>query len=322
MGEIYPKISIITPSYNQAAFIERTILSVIGQNYPNFEYLVIDGGSTDGSVEIIKKYEAHITFWLSEKDKGTYDANNKALKAVTGDYWCVVNSDDLLAPGALMTVYNNIKNNPSQKWFAGAVDYIDEKDIFIGEQPAVKPEAISGFTFLNGCWTSHPGVFLSTEIFKEIGGFNKFHLMDLDYWLRMEAKGYQPLVINERLASLRLHQDCKSSDRIKLQGEFINVLNSFIQKNKLEKNSAVLKSFNEHLLNYERVLLFEQLVHGKSIDAVKKLLYISYKFPRVVFAKWYWGAVKRIVVGVRADDPLQKEFARTDNKSNWNNLND
>src|SRR4051812_15937537 len=103
-NSIYPKISIITPSYNQGEFIERTILSVLDQKYPNLEYIIIDGGSTDNTVEIIKKYEDKIAYWISEKDKGTYEANNKGLDKITGDYWCVVNSDDLLIEGALETI--------------------------------------------------------------------------------------------------------------------------------------------------------------------------------------------------------------------------
>src|SRR5688572_19651160 len=95
----FPKITIITPSYNQGKFLEETILSVVNQQYPNLEFIVIDGGSNDNSVDILKAYDSKITYWISERDKGTYDANNKALKKITGDYWCVVNSDDLLKPG-------------------------------------------------------------------------------------------------------------------------------------------------------------------------------------------------------------------------------
>src|SRR5690554_2143132 len=98
---IFPKISIITPSYNQAQFLEKTILSILDQNYPNLEFIIIDGGSTDGSIDIIKKYEDRLTYWVSEKDKGTYDANNKGLEKITGDWWCVVNSDDVLFTNAL-----------------------------------------------------------------------------------------------------------------------------------------------------------------------------------------------------------------------------
>ncbi|RYE40071.1 MAG: glycosyltransferase, partial [Sphingobacteriales bacterium] len=96
-----PKISVITPSFNQGEYLEDTILSVIGQNYPNLEYIIIDGGSADNSVSIIKKYETHLSYWISEKDKGQSHAINKGFGLATGDILCWLNSDDLLLPSTL-----------------------------------------------------------------------------------------------------------------------------------------------------------------------------------------------------------------------------
>lgn len=100
-GVEYPKITLVTPSFNQGEFIEETIRSVLLQNYPNLEYIIIDGGSTDDTVAIIKKYEKYISYWISEKDKGQSEAINKGLKIATGEIFNWLNSDDYYAPGTL-----------------------------------------------------------------------------------------------------------------------------------------------------------------------------------------------------------------------------
>ena len=109
--EKYPKISIITPSYNQGQYIEQTICSVLDQKYPNLEYIIIDGGSTDNTVEIIKKYEKHLKYWVSEKDRGQSHAINKGLEHCTGDIFNWINSDDYYLPNALFKIAEIFVNN-------------------------------------------------------------------------------------------------------------------------------------------------------------------------------------------------------------------
>lgn len=116
MEKTFPKISIVTPSFNQAQFIETTIESILNQNYPNLEYIIIDGGSTDGSVEIIKKYQTHLHYWCSEPDAGQYDAINKGFQHATGEIMAWLNSDDLHFPWTLKTVASVMSQLQEVEW--------------------------------------------------------------------------------------------------------------------------------------------------------------------------------------------------------------
>ena len=116
MVKSFPKVSLVTPSFNQAQFIDSTIESVLSQNYPNLEYIIIDGGSTDGSVEIIKKYDKYIHFWCSEPDDGQYDAVNKGFSYSTGEIMCWLNSDDMYFPWTLKTVASILSELTQVEW--------------------------------------------------------------------------------------------------------------------------------------------------------------------------------------------------------------
>ncbi|MEW6192538.1 MAG: glycosyltransferase family 2 protein [Bacillota bacterium] len=116
MSERLPKISIVTPSYNQAPFLEEAIISVLNQAYPNLEYVIIDGGSTDGSVDIIRKYENYLTYWVSEPDAGQYDAVNKGFAKTTGDIMAWLNSDDKYTPWAFQVVGHIFSALPEVEW--------------------------------------------------------------------------------------------------------------------------------------------------------------------------------------------------------------
>src|SRR5450432_2074637 len=126
------RISVVTPSYQQAQFLERTIKSVLDQNYPNLEHIVIDGGSKDGSVEIIQKYADRFAYWVSERDKGHGDALNKGFSRCTGDILCWLNSDDTFLPGALHRVAEAAEKDPAANFFFGDIHFIDADDNIVG----------------------------------------------------------------------------------------------------------------------------------------------------------------------------------------------
>lgn len=146
----WPKISIITPSYNQGHFLEQTICSIIGQDYPNLEYIIIDGGSSDNSVEIIKKYEKQLAYWVSEEDGGNYDAINKGFSKATGEILAWLNSDDLYCPWTLRTVGQIFRDTNSVEWLTTLYPLVIDQEQVLKAMPRLC--GYSKEAFLDGCY--------------------------------------------------------------------------------------------------------------------------------------------------------------------------
>jgi glycosyltransferase involved in cell wall biosynthesis len=181
-----PRITVITPNFNQEKFIEATILSVVSQGYPNLEYIIVDGGSTDGSVNIIKKYASQLAYWESKSDNGQYDAVQKGFSKATGEIMTYINSDDILAPRSLFTVAQIFMDYPQVKWLGGIPNHIDEigRNVSIG-----KYEQWNKYRYLNldFKYIQQEGVFWRTSLWHEAGGYisTKYKLAsDLELWSR------------------------------------------------------------------------------------------------------------------------------------------
>lgn len=210
-----PKISIITPTLNQGAFVERTLKSVLDQNYPNLEYIVMDGGSRDGTIDILKKYESRLK-WVSEKDEGQSDAINKGISRSTGDIVAYLNSDDLYEPGALIRVGEYFASHPEAMWLTGKCRVIDEHDREIRVAiTAYKNFLLSRYSYGMLLVTnpiSQPATFWRRAVVEELGLFDaQEHLvMDYEYWLRI-GKKYPPAILDNYLASFRVYAASKTS---------------------------------------------------------------------------------------------------------------
>ena len=182
----YPKISYITPVFNQVEFIEQTIVSVITQEYPNIEYIIVDGGSTDGTLEIIKKYEDHISKIVSEPDSGMYDALNKGFKLSSGEIMGWINSDDMLLPGAFMNMARLFQDLPQVSWIQGLNSFIDLNGHLIKTNP---PKPFSFLKFLNKDfkWVQQESTFWRRELWEKAGGGMDDALKlagDFELWFR------------------------------------------------------------------------------------------------------------------------------------------
>lgn len=187
--EVFPKITVVMPNFNQVKFLERALLSIIQQNYPNIELIVIDGGSTDGSLDVIKKYHSKIAYWLSEKDEGMYHAINKGFEKSTGEIMCWLNSDDILWKNSLMHVAKIFSNNPKIEWLQGFPTVIDEEDNMVFKR---EPVCSKFYFFLKlyektFSFIQQESTFWKRGLWNKAGGRinTKYKLAgDFDLWIR------------------------------------------------------------------------------------------------------------------------------------------
>lgn len=206
-----PLVTIITPSYNQSRYLEETIRSVLGQDYPAIEYYIIDGGSTDSSVEIIRRYESQISGWVSEKDRGQAEAINKGFQRASGEYIAWLNSDDTYQPGAIRAAIETFQKHPEAGLVYGNVLSIDENSQPFNRQtfqPYTLPDLMA-FNII-----SQPAVVMRRAILEQAGYLDLgYHLLlDHHLWLRMAALA--PLVyLPETLAAARYHAEAKNLAR-------------------------------------------------------------------------------------------------------------
>lgn len=206
------KISIITPTLNQGTFIEECILSVLDQNYQNLQFIIIDGGSTDGTLDVIKRFEKHIDYWVSEKDSGQSHAINKGLKKANGDIVNWLNSDDYLEPGSL-SIINNAFENPETNIFSGRSNIVEDGkilkqtrglDIYLDNLPKT----------IGLARIDQPETFWKRSVLEKLGPLNKnlHYIMDRDWWIRyLMLFGLNGIINSDDLiANFRLHAESKT----------------------------------------------------------------------------------------------------------------
>jgi hypothetical protein len=203
-----PLVSIVTPSFNQAQYLEQTIRSVLDQNYPRIEYFIIDGGSTDGSVEIIKKYESKLAGWVSEKDQGQADAISKGFARCTGEIVAWINSDDYYLPNAIRSAAEALINNPAAGLVYGGTIAVDEtgRTIHLPKYDQWTLEDLLTFKIIG-----QPAVFMRRSVLEQVGFLDlSYHfLLDHQLWIRMASRA--PMIyVSQRWAAGRFHAQAKN----------------------------------------------------------------------------------------------------------------
>jgi glycosyltransferase involved in cell wall biosynthesis len=301
----WPKISIVTPAFNQGRYIEETIRSVLLQGYPNLEYIIIDGGSNDETVDIIKKYEPWITYWISEPDKGQSHAINKGLARCTGDIFNWLNSDDCYTPGALFEVASIFVSKPEILVVSGYENYILDG---VGLQ-----EVYQG-TFLDKtleqtidwCQVGQPSTFFKLSTFQSLGPVPEdlHYIMDSELWLRfLLLYGHTGFIkVEKPLVNFRLHIGSKTLNN-QYENNFLFERSSIITDLQRFVNvpyeiiefwvKSVYKTPKTYIL--ERLWKFDSRIITKKdlrVFYIKK--YINFQFQENNLNKAFWG-IKHLI---------------------------
>jgi glycosyltransferase involved in cell wall biosynthesis len=204
-----PLVSIITPSFNQVRYLETTIQSVYSQDYPHIEYMIVDGGSEDGSVDVIKKYESKLAWWVSEKDKGQTDAINKGFARARGEILAWLNSDDTYQPGAAASAVRYLQEHPQVGMVYGDCNFINEAGHVIGKFGSAQ----TSYRLLRQGYSHIPQqtMFFRADLWKQVGPLDPsfYFAMDYDLWTRIAARS-EIKYVPQTWANFRLHTSGKT----------------------------------------------------------------------------------------------------------------
>jgi len=278
----YPKISIVTPNYNGGQFLEETILSVIGQNYPNLEYIIIDGGSTDNSVEIIKKYEKHLAYWVSEPDNGMYEAVKKGFDRSTGEIMAWINSDDKYHMGAFSIVAEVFSNFQEISWITGVPTAFDE----LGRCVLVANSVLwSKYTFYlqKLSWIQQESTFWRRRLWDKVDVTEAFSLKlagDFALWMLFfrHEKIYS---INALLGGFRYRKENQKT--LDLMGSYLAEARQFLEK----EISMLSVESKKHL---QKIKICEKIINNTkriNINSLKSYYFNLFEYPdRLIFDRY------------------------------------
>ncbi|QQE12452.1 glycosyltransferase [Planctomycetota bacterium] len=297
-----PRITIITPSYNQAYYLERTICSVIDQGYSNLEYFVVDGGSTDGSQSIIDLYSQEITWSACYDNISASQAINKAYEKATGDIIAILSSDDIYLPNTLHDMAEHFASNPSTDWLIGNIRRIDNHDNNLGKFTASKPETFASFLIQDTSYTSGAATFVRRSALQQRqqlldSALSYAHEFDLACSLL--SNNQQPYIYKKTLTAKREHPLSKSSTYTLRRGEeFIAVCERYIDDLPIEDRYNVWHNCQQ------RRQIFDMAKHESEFSQTRSFLW------KQLLQRPSWLASDNyrlsLLNGVNNNDPIRK----------------
>lgn len=292
-----PKISVITPSFNQGEFIEETIFSVISQRYPNLEYILMDGGSTDNTMEIVRRYERHFAVVVSEKDKGQADAMNKGIARATGDIIAILNSDDTYLPGALEFVGAQFERNANLRWMTAPSLYFgpDKAMARIEVMRPDVPDWVGGWLVRQT--VPHPSTFVHRELHDTHGGFDadRYFGMDYELWCRFAFGGARLVPFDRPLSSYRMHGLSKSvSAKARMMQDKEEIFNRYVGRLSAGDQRKVRALRKQQAASDGLCPILDDLRAGRRQTAWEKWQQAVREHPEFKFTKSYFTTLARI----------------------------
>lgn len=299
-----PRISVIIPSLNQGGFIETTLRSVIDQKYPHLELIVMDGGSKDRTCEILKRYAPYIAHWESVEDRGQSHAINKGLARATGDVWCYLNSDDLMAPGSLARV-GEIFRDPSVDW-VGGISVIFEEDSERGnvtpQEPKSEKEILAPWSrSVEYVFPCSNVCYMRRSMYAKLGGFDESYdySMDMEYYTRAHFAGFKLHRIAEVLGRWRWHpasKTVKDGSAYRFLEEELRIAASYANRLAPAEDSELRRE----IVQQKKTFLVRRAIHQPAVNSrisrLGRLFIEAVRHPSLVWFRPWLGAVKKEVL--------------------------
>lgn len=297
-GGPWPRITIVTPSYNQEPFLEETIRSVLLQGYPNLEYIIIDGGSSDGSIEIMKKYEKYLAYWISEPDNGQAHAINKGFSRATGEILAWLNSDDLYLPGALAGVAEAFKRYPEAGVIFGRCRKVNEQTEDIGDLWEIIPFSLP--RHLLGNLIPQAAAFIHQKVLRKVGALREdLHFaMDFEFWIRVGLH-FPILAIPRYWAAFRSHPHQKTQTLSPAWIQEVLRIYRELATNDLLQAKPLLKARRRGLAQWLRMRGILALREGRRLTGVRDYVWSAfYDWEKLFSPSSYVNFLKALRGGI------------------------